>query len=292
MPSFSDRLGDAVRHKGNPLCVGIDPRWDSIPAALRQKYDDGTRVGMARAYTEFGLRVLDLVAVHVPVVKIQSAFFEACGPEGFVAQEGILRRARELDLVTILDAKRGDIASTATAYAEAAFEVWDADALTVSPYLGRDAVEPFITMARNLERGLFVLVRTSNPGSGLFQNLDCGDRLLYQQVAAVVGEWNREHLGDCGLGDVGAVIGATQPTELKQLRSMIPHVWFLVPGFGAQGGTADDVAGAFRADGLGAIVNSSRGIIFPFDPHDVNWEDAIVKATEETARALRKCMGK
>ena len=143
-----------------------------------------------------------------------------------------MRRAKELGLVTILDSKRGDIASTASAYAEAAFSVWDADALTVNPYLGRDAVEPFIHAARQAQRGLFVLVRNSNPGSGLFQNLICDGRPLYQHVAAAVGEWNRENLGQCGLGDVGAVVGATHPSELRLLREMLPEVWFLVPGFG------------------------------------------------------------
>ncbi|MCE9532436.1 MAG: orotidine-5'-phosphate decarboxylase [Planctomycetes bacterium] len=288
MQPFSNRLANAVLAKGNPLCVGIDPRWESLPLAIRRKHDDGTLVGKARAFEEFGLRVLHLVAPFVPVVKPQSAFFEACGPEGFAAQWAILREARKLDLVSILDSKRGDIASTATAYAEASFDVWDADALTVNPYLGRDAVEPFIQSARRSQRGLFILVRTSNPGSGLFQNLVHEGQPLYQHVASAVGVWNRENLGLNGLGDVGAVVGATHPEELRLLREMLPDVWFLVPGFGAQGGSAQDVAGAFRPDGLGAIINSSRGITFPFSPDDVSWEQAIVTATREAVAALRK----
>ena len=277
MPPFSDRLADAIRRKGSPLCVGIDPRWDSLPHSIRQNHPSNSE-GMARAFEEFGLRVLELVAPLVPVVKPQSAFFEICGPEGFRAQRTILLRAKELGLITILDAKRGDIASTATAYAEAAFGVWDADSLTVNPYLGHDAVEPFVQSARKSQRGLFVLVRTSNPGSGLFQNLVCDGRPIYQHVAQAVGDWNRENIGECGLGDIGAVVGATHPAELKLLRDLIPDVWFLVPGFGAQGGKAEDVAPAFRNDGLGAIVNSSRGITFPFHPDDPDWENAIVKA--------------
>jgi orotidine-5'-phosphate decarboxylase len=193
-------------------------------------------------------------------------------------------------LITILDAKRGDIASTASAYADAAFNVWNAHALTVNPYLGRDAVEPFISEARKSQRGLFVLVRTSNPGSGLFQDLHCDGKPLYQHVAAAVGEWNRESLGSCGLGDVGAVVGATHPNELALLREILPDVWFLVPGFGAQGGTAKDVAGAFRFDGLGAIVNSSRGITFPFHPDDPQWEAAIVAAAKRAIDELRAVM--
>lgn len=286
MNHFADRLADAIRNKGNPLCVGIDPRWDSLPNSIRSRHPDQP----ARAFEEFGLRVLELVGPLVPVVKPQSAFFEACGPDGFAAQKRILDRARELGLITILDAKRGDIASTAVAYAEAAFNVWNADSLTVNPYLGRDAVEPFITEARKSQRGLFVLVRTSNAGSGLFQDLPCEGRPLYQHVATAVGEWNRGNLASCGLGDVGAVVGATHPSELTLLREMLPEVWFLVPGFGAQGATAKDVTGAFRPDGLGAIVNSSRGITFPFHPDDPHWEMPIVQATHRAIGELKSVM--
>ena len=289
MTHFADRLADAVRKKGNPLCVGIDPRWESLPLSIRDKHKH-VPVGRNWAYEEFGLRVLDLVAPFVPVIKVQSAFFEVGGPAGFVAQEKILHRANDLGLITILDAKRGDIASTASAYAEAAFKTWNAAALTVNPYLGRDAIEPFLEKARESQRGLFVLVRTSNPGSGLFQKLKCEGRPLYEHVADAVGIWNRENLGECGFGDVGAVVGATHPEELRLLRNLIPNVWFLVPGYGAQGGKAGDLAPAFRADGLGAIVNSSRGITFPFHPDDPNWEGAIVAATKEAIAALREVL--
>jgi orotidine-5'-phosphate decarboxylase len=208
----------------------------------------------------------------------------------------VIRRAKELGLIVILDSKRGDIASTAAAYADAAFAgpsiegkrrpVWDADAITVNAYLGRDAVEPFVGSAREAGRGVFVLVRTSNPGAGLFQDLESGGRKVYQHVAAAVAEWNRAGIGACGLGDVGAVVGATHPAELAELRAALPNCWFLVPGYGTQGGTARDVAGAFRADGLGAVVNSSRGITFPFHPDDPNWEPAVASATERAIRDL------
>jgi orotidine-5'-phosphate decarboxylase len=198
----------------------------------------------------------------------------------------VLRRAKELGLVTILDAKRGDIASTAAAYAEAAFTAFDADALTVNPYLGRDAVEPFVAAARRDGRGLFVLVRTSNPGAGLFQDLVCDGRPVYQHVAAAVAAWNGENVGACGLGDVGAVVGATHPAELRLLREQLPNVWLLVPGYGAQGGTAADVRAALRPDGLGAVVNSSRGVTFPFKPGEANWEAAVTAAAERAAGEL------
>ncbi len=287
MTHFADRLAAAVRAKGTGLCVGLDPRWELLPTSIKQS-TPGNSPGAkwAAAYEEFCLRVLEIVAPLVGVVKPQSAFFEACGPAGVAALQRVIRRAKELGLVTILDAKRGDIASTAAAYADAAFGALDADALTVNPYLGRDAVEPFITAARRDGRGLFVLVRTSNPGAGLFQDLVCDGRPIYQHVAAAVAAWNGENIGPSGFGDVGAVVGATHPAELKKLHEQLPAVWFLVPGYGAQGGTAADVRAAFRPDGLGAIVNSSRGVTFPFAPEDANWETAIEAATRKAAAEL------
>jgi len=301
MTPFPDRLAEAVRRKGNPLCVGLDPRWDSLPEVIRNRYGSDSLDAVAAAIGEFCLRILDLVSVRVPVVKPQSAFFEACGPGGLSALQAVIRRAKDLGLVVILDSKRGDIASTAEAYADAALAgvavggrrvpVWQADAVTVNPYLGRDAVEPFIASARRAAGGLFVLVRTSNAGAGLFQDRVSEGRKLYQHVAAAVAEWNAGGLGSCGLGDVGAVVGATHPQELSELRSAHPAVWFLVPGYGAQGGKASDVAAAFRADGLGAVVNSSRGVTFPFPPADPGWESAIVNAAERAIGELTQATG-
>jgi orotidine-5'-phosphate decarboxylase len=234
----------------------------------------------------------------VPVVKPQSAFFEACGPAGFMAQQHVLKKARELGLITILDNKRNDIASTAEAYADAAFAgtllndkrvpVWEADALTINPYLGRDAVEPFLASARKVNAGVFVLVRTSNKGAGLFQDLESRGKPVYQHVAEAVGAWAGENLGTCGYGDVGAVVGATHPAELAKLRQLIPQTIFLVPGYGAQGGSAGDTAAAFRDDGLGAVINSSRGIIASFKPDDPQWEAAIEAATKAAIADLKK----
>jgi orotidine-5'-phosphate decarboxylase len=296
MAHFADRLAAAVRAKRNALCVGLDPRWDALPREIRARHAAGNLEAAAAAFEEFCARVIDIVAPLVAVVKPQSAFFEACGPAGFAAQQRLLQRARGLGLLTILDAKRNDIASTAAAYADAAFGgfelegtahlVWDADALTVNPYLGRDSVEPFLTSARRTGRGMFLLVRTSNPGARQFQDLDCKGRPLFHHVAAAVREWTREHLGESGYGDVGAVVGATYPAELSELRRLMPEVIFLVPGFGAQGGTAADVAAAFHSDGLGALINSSRGITCSFDPKDSRWEDAITRATLNTIQIL------
>jgi orotidine-5'-phosphate decarboxylase len=296
MPHFADRLSDLVRSRGNPLCVGFDPRWELLPDSIRTRHGSESLEAVAAAFEEFCDRVLDIVAPLVPVVKPQSAFFEACGPAGMAVLQRLLCKARRLGLLTILDSKRNDIASTATAYADAAFggfsvagkllPVWDADAITVNPYLGRDAVEPFLASARRAEAGVFVLVRTSNAGAGLFQDLSVEGRALYQHVGEAVARWSRENLGACGLGDVGAVVGATYPSESAQLRKAMPEVVFLVPGFGTQGGSADDAAPAFRSDGLGAVVNSSRGVTFPFKTDDPAWEAKVEAATKAAIAAL------
>jgi orotidine-5'-phosphate decarboxylase len=295
---FADRLIEACRKKGNAVCAGIDPRWDMLPLEIRRRHEGGTLTAMAEAFTEFSLRVLEIVAPLVPVVKPQSAFFEACGPAGMLAQQKVLAKAKTLGLITILDNKRGDIASTAEAYADAALAgtlhegtrhpVWAADALTINPYLGRDAVEPFLANARRCDGGVFVLVRTSNKGAKQFQDLSCDGKPVYQHVAEAVGAWSAENLGTCGYGDVGAVVGATHPAELALVRKWIPHVLFLVPGYGAQGGSGADTAAGFRADGTGAIINSSRGITACFKPDEPKWEEAIERATRATIQDLRQ----
>jgi orotidine-5'-phosphate decarboxylase len=306
MKHFADRLANAVRRCDNPLCVGLDPRWESLPKEIRDRHKGESLAQVAAAFEEFSRRVIDIVADRVPILKPQAAFFEACGPDGFRAMGRLLDHARSRGLLTLLDSKRGDIASTASAYADAAFAgtaiagrvypVWQADALTVNPYLGRDAIEPFIAAARRVGAGVFVLVRTSNPGAGLFQDLmirspDSPDRPLYQHVGRAVAGWARENLGACGLGDVGAVVGATYPAEMALLRQLMPEVVFLVPGFGAQGGTAEDTRPAFRADGLGAVVNSSRGITFPYKADDADWEARIEAVLVATIAALGAVSG-
>jgi orotidine-5'-phosphate decarboxylase len=296
MTHFADRLVSALRAKGNAVCVGFDPRWESLPLAIRQRHGSDNLDAVAAAYEEFCTRVLDVVTPLVAVVKPQSAFFEACGPAGLAVLQRLLGNARQRGLVTILDGKRNDIASTAAAYADAALggvsidgtthPVWDADALTVNPYLGRDAVEPFLQSARRSGCGIFVLVRTSNPGAGLFQDLDCGGEPLFLRVGRTVNAWSAENLGACGFGDVGAVVGATHPHELALLRQALPNTFFLVPGFGTQGGTAANVGPAVRPDGLGAVVNNSRGLLFPFHPEEAQWEARVENATREMIRTL------
>jgi orotidine-5'-phosphate decarboxylase len=295
---FADRLAAAVRNKETSLCVGLDPRWDQLPDNLRRRYGGTSLDAAAAAVEEFSLQILEIVAPLVPAVKPQSACFEAFGPAGMSVLQRVIRRAKTLGLCTILDAKRNDIASTAQAYADAAFDgvdiggkrfpIWDADALTVNAYLGRDAIEPFLKSARRDGRGLFVLVRTSNPGAGQFQDLKVDGEPLFHHVAAAVGRWGQTNIGQCGLSDVGAVAGATHPAELAIIRQRLPETWLLVPGFGVQGGTAADVAGAFRSDGLGAIVNSSRGITACFAPGDPQWPSAVKSAAQVAIKSLKE----
>ncbi|MHC5542809.1 orotidine-5'-phosphate decarboxylase, partial [Singulisphaera rosea] len=254
---FSDRLITATRKAGNPICVGIDPRPEDLPAGFLDAFP-GDRGGVAEAFRVFGRGVVDVVAPLVPVVKFQAAFYEAYGPEGFAALHATAAYAKEKGLVVLIDGKRNDIGSTAEAYARAylgkvpvggQFEPsWQADALTVNAYLGGDGIAPFVKVAAREGKGIFVLVRTSNASAGDFQDLLSDGKPIYRHVAEKVGQWGSPHCGESGYSLVGAVVGATYPTQLAELREALPQVPFLVPGYGAQGGSAVDVAPAFDAN--------------------------------------------
>lgn len=301
MDHFGDRVVEAIQAKGTPAMVGLDPRADLLPGSLVARHGLGVGASKqlwARAIEEFCSRVLEVVAPHVPAVKLQSAFFELHGALGIAAMRVVLSKARRLGLVAILDAKRGDIGSTSEAYAEAAFGkatalgglsglaggLAGADALTVSPYLGRDSLEPFLKHARQHGRGLFVLVRTSNAGSRDLQQIadQASGRPIYSHVAQWVREWSEETRGRSGYGSVGAVVGGTAGDQIAELRAAMPGTWLLIPGYGAQGATATDIASAFDDRGLGAIVNNSRGILFPKIDDDPDapgaWERAVEAA--------------
>lgn len=297
MTSYIGRLNSAIQRKRNSVVVGLDPRFADLPHELQIKYQVGENAqsGQAAAFEEFSKRIIDVVAPLVPAVKPQAAFFEECGPAGCVALGRVIRYARDAGLLVICDAKRGDIGSTAEAYARGYLAgsdpdaaPWGADALTINAYLGRDTLQPFIDVAVQRGGGLYVLVRTSNPGAATFQDKISEGRPLYRHVAAVVEDLAFQTRGIDPFGAVGAVVGATYPQELAELRQAMPHTHFLVPGYGSQGGTAQDVAAAFVPGGLGAVVNSSRGIIFAhkrapysqqFGPSE--WEAAVAAATRE-----------
>ena len=250
--SFSDRLAASIHRCQNPVLVGLDPRIDQLPAQFRSGVDKDTHAKAATAVGAFCCAVIDVVAPLVPAVKPQAAFFERLGPPGMAALAGVIQYARAKGLLVILDGKRNDIGSTATAYAEAYLgrdSAWGADALTVSPYLGDDSLRPFVDQAIAREAGIFVLVKTSNPGGGLFQDLVAGQTPVYEHVARHVDRLATEHAGLCGYSSIGAVVGATYPQQLAELRRAMPRSWLLVPGFGSQGGTARDVAGALTGKG-------------------------------------------
>ena len=300
--SFAQRLAEEVVRKGNGVCVGIDPRFESLPEVLRKCEKSAGLSELATraaAYSTFGKAIVDIVAPLVPVVKPQAAFFEQLGPAGMVALGDVIRHAAQRGLIVILDGKRNDIGTTAEAYADAYLgrgerSGWGSDSLTVSPYLGHDSLEPFVQAAVARDAGIFVLVKTSNPGSGYLQDQLVGagaDRgTVYQHIADLVQKLNAPNLSPCGLGPVGAVVGATYPEQLAELRLRLDSSWILIPGYGAQGGTAKDVALGFRHDGLGALVNSSRGIIFAHSltrySGATSWEAAVEQATRDMIAEL------
>lgn len=291
MTSFADRLAAAVRQQKTPVLVGLDPRYESLPASLQSARHGDDLSYRAAAFQEFCRGVIDVVAPLVAAVKPQAAFFEQLGPAGAMALANVIRHARDRGLLVIVDGKRNDIGSTAAAYAEGylgADSAWGADALTVNPYMGDDSLKPFADAARASAAGIFVLVKTSNPGGSQFQDLVAAGEPVYRHVARHVERLAAEDAGQSGFGAVGAVVGATYPDQLAELRGMMPHSWLLIPGYGSQGGTARDVAAAFRSDGLGAIVNNSRGIIFAHQqpPYSerfgaARWQEAVDAATRD-----------
>jgi orotidine-5'-phosphate decarboxylase len=294
--NFIDRLAAAVTRLRSPVVVGLDPRWEQLPPNVLSPSETSNQT-RALAYTTFCNGVTDVVCSLVPAVKVQAAFFEELGPAGMNAMAEVITHAQGRGLLVILDGKRNDIGSTALAYARGYLgseSAWHADAITVSPYLGDDSLAPFVETAEKRQCGVFVLVKTSNPGGKTFQDLQCDGQPLYVRVAAHIEQLAANTEGASGYGAIGAVVGATYPQQLTALRSAMPHTWFLVPGFGSQGGTAADVAPALDARGLGAIVNNSRGIIFAHERPEyaqrfgpARWQDAVEAATRSMIDQLR-----
>lgn len=306
---FADRLCEAIERKGNAVVVGLDPRLVSLPedllAVCRETYGSTTRAA-AEALWRFNRDIIDVVHDLVPVVKPQLAFYERYGLAGLQAYAQTVRYAQAAGLLVIADAKRNDIGPTAVGYAEAflgpaqVFEQtvpgdFEADALTVNAFLGRDGITPFIDQAQRHGRGLFVLVKTSNASSGELQDVSVAGRPLYEHLGQLVETWGAASRGNCGYSAVGAVVGATYPEQARRLRALMPHTVFLVPGYGAQGATAADVVGCFDARGYGAIVNASRSIIFAFRtpayaamPYAAAARAATLQMINELRQALEK----
>ncbi|MHB9112570.1 MAG: orotidine-5'-phosphate decarboxylase [Thermoleophilia bacterium] len=310
MTNFGDRLSAAILAKKSQVCVGLDPRLDKMPASLVDRYRDEPRKGcgcgrheIGECFHEFGASIIDAVAPSAVAIKLQLACFEQYGPPGIKAFKHLCKHAAKAGLIIIADAKRGDIGISAAAYSSAfigrpigfdgKIDGFNADALTVNPLFGSDGMQPFIDDCREYGAGIFVLVKTSNPGSAELQDLDVeagpggsgeatgagspegptrpsteNPRKLYEKIASLVDKWGSSLIGESGYSSVGAVIGATHPEILAALRQQLPATPFLLPGYGAQGAGAADVTSAFDSQGLGALVTASRSIIYAGDGED------------------------
>ncbi len=293
-----DRLIEQIAQKQNPTVAGLDTKLEYVPESIRERafaQYGRTFDGAAAAILEFNKKIIDALADIVPAVKPQCAFYEMYGWQGMRALGETIAYAKAKGLFVIADGKRGDIGSTVQAYASAwlgetdvggeALAAFGADALTVNGYLGADGVLPFVDVCRARDGGIFILAKTSNPSSDELQNQPFeGGETLYEAMGRFCEEWGANLPGKHGYSGVGAVVGATWPAQLAELRKMLPHTFFLVPGYGAQGGGADDVAPAFDENGLGAVVNASRSILCAWKNQGAPQEDFAACARAEAVR--------
>ncbi len=290
-----DRLIEKIVEKQNPTVAGLDPKLAYIPDFIKEeaytKYGKNLE-GAAEALLVYNKALIDALYDIVPAVKPQAAYYEMYGWQGVKALVETIAYAKSKGMFVITDGKRNDIGTTMEAYANAHLGVTDiegdsvsafgADALTVNGYLGSDGIIPVVNVSKAMDTGMFVLVKTSNPSSGELQNLELeGDESIYLHMGNLCEKWGKDLMGNYGYSGVGAVVGATYPQQLTELRKVLPHTFFLVPGYGAQGGTANDIAGAFDSNGLGAIVNSSRGIMCA-------WQKEADCAPQDFAQAARR----
>lgn len=304
-----NKLVNKIKKTNAPIVVGLDPMLNYVPEWIQKKaYDEfgETLEGAAEAIWQFNKGIIDSTYDLIPAVKPQIAMYEQFGIEGLKAFKKTVDYAKSKDLVVIGDIKRGDIGSTSAAYAvghvgtvkvgNKVITPLDEDFVTVNPYLGSDGVNPFIDVCRENNKGIFVLVKTSNPSSGEFQDRLIDGRPLYELVGEKVAEWGESHMGD-SYSYVGAVVGATYPEMGKILRKIMPKTYILVPGYGAQGGKAKDLAPYFNEDGLGAIVNSSRGIICAYKQEAYakfgpeHFADASRAAVEDMIKDITTAVG-
>lgn len=288
--SFAERLEAAIVAKDNPTVMGLDPRWDYLPASLQA-------LGVEAGLLAYNQALLEALAPWVPAVKFQAACYEAFGLAGQKALEASMLLAKELGLLRIYDAKRNDIGSSSAAYAKAAlgqeegpFVPLDADAVTVNAYLGEDGVRPFLEPYLAEGKGVFILVRTSNPSAKDLQDLPLQDgRKVYEAMADLVAQWSDRFDPKGRYSSLGAVVGATWPSEAKQLRARMPRQFFLIPGYGAQGGSAQDaVAGFDRSKGAG-LVNASRSLMLAYQKQGLQ-KEAFAKAAVQEAKAMQAAL--
>ena len=294
-----ERLIAKIKETKNPTVVGLDPSFSYVPQYIRTKYAGefaDPLEGAAYAVLEYNKGIIDAIGDIVPAIKPQAAYYEMYGWYGMKAFAETITYAQEKGMYVIIDGKRNDIGSTMEAYAAAHLGTVDldgqiatpfgGDALTVNGYLGTDGISPLLKVCKEQDKGIFVLVKTSNPSSGELQDKKINKRTVYEVMGKMCETWGKELRGESGYSAVGAVVGATYPEQLSELRAKMPHTFFLVPGYGAQGGGAKDVAGAFDENGLGAIVNSSRGIICAYKKGD--WaENQYAEAARAEAIRMR-----
>jgi orotidine-5'-phosphate decarboxylase len=287
-----NQLIKGIIEKKSPIVVGLDPRLEQLPEEIINKYEAAGCSAydlVKNSLIEFNKGIIDSVKDLVPAIKPQVAFYEQYGLAGMEAYAETCRYGKEAGLYIIADVKRGDIGSTSKAYSlghlgkvhykNEKLNDFEADSVTVNPYLGDDCLGEFVDEIKAYDKGMFVLVKTSNKSSDQLQNLKVGSQTIYEVVGNLVNEWSQKTIGDKGYSPVGAVVGATYPSEMDTLRKVMPNSYFLVPGYGAQGGGGKDVVNAFNSDGLGAIVNSSRGIIFAYKNSGLAYKEAARQAT-------------
>ena len=288
-----DRLINKIKQTNNPTVMGLDPRFDMLPKCVTDKYDK-TLEGVSKAILEYNKALIDETCDIIPAVKPQIAFYEMFGIPGLEAFKETCKYAKEKGMIVIADIKRGDIGSTAQGYSNAFLgktkigdheeSIFDVDFVTVNPYMGTDCVKPFVEDCKKYDKGIFILVKTSNPSSGELQDLKLENgKEVYMQVADLVEKWGEDLVGEYGYSSVAAVVGATYPEQLEQIRSKAPHTYFLIPGYGAQGGKAEDIALGFDKNGLGGIVNASRSLMCAYKSEI--WKNQFTE--EEYAKATR-----
>ena len=304
MKNAMDKLINKIKETNNPTVMGLDPRYDMIPESIRTKYSEDIE-GACKAILEFNKELIDSVYDIVPAVKPQIAFYEMLGAEGIKVFNETCKYAKQKGMIIIADVKRGDIGSTAAGYSNAYLgktpigeekvSIYDVDFVTVNPYLGIDGVKPFIDDCKEYGKGIFILVKTSNKSSGELQDLKLENgTTIYEKVAELVNSWGEELVGEYGYSSVGAVVGATYPIQIKELREIMPKTYFLIPGYGAQGGKAEDIALGFK-DGIGGIVNASRSLMSAYKSD--RWKDKYSekefgKATRAEAIRMRDELNK
>mgnify|MGYP004443806283 CR=1 FL=1 len=289
-----DNLIEKIKETNSPIVMGLDPRYEMIPEIVRKKYTNDLE-GISKAILEYNKELIDNTYDIIPAIKSQLAFYEMFGIEGMKAFKETCEYAKEKGMIVIADAKRGDIGSTAKGYSNAylgkttigkeEIEVFkNIDFLTVNPYMGVDSIKPFMEDCIKYDKGIFVLVKTSNPSSGELQDLKLENgQTVYEHVAELVEEWGKEIRGKYNYSSVAAVVGATYPKQLEEIRKKAPHTYFLIPGYGAQGGKAEDIALGFDANGLGGIVNASRSLMCAYKAEE--WKEKY--SEEEYGKATR-----